>query len=332
MEEDVLLEPCGLPSVRAAKPVRGARLVVALLALLSLLVGCDSDDGDSKQAGTEPTSTTEVVPQGSPPEGRFFAVAGERGLEADLYQIKFAPLQMTRLTTGSRVGGVSGCRDQLIVSAAQQEVGFSDTIQSFKDGRLGSVDGLGMPKGSIPTVTPDCRVAYLMVDRESPDLINRLHRWDPASQKDEVLFSAPQIGGFDLGPAGQLAVIERMGGEPGQPLIAQFVILVTSGQAPRTLPAPAPDLGQLRWGAASRMALSRVTAKSTLFFDPATGERTDLAGWLPLGWSPDGHQLLVGNAADRRIIGVVDDSDLSVVRKLGRADVAVFEVSWLPAS
>jgi hypothetical protein len=77
------------------------------------------------------------------------------------------------------------------------------------------------------------------------------------------------------------------------------------------------------------MAFGRSDAKTILFLNPDTGERSELPGWFPLGWSPDGTELLVSDAAEYKTLGVVAVSDLATVRTLGRATVGVYEVAWL---
>lgn len=296
-----------------------------------LLAGCDSGDGSTRQGQENATSTTIVVPEGDPPAGRFLALAGEESLDAGLFELRFAPLRLDRLTPTGRVGAVSACAQQVIVAAAQQEVQFADTVQSFRGGKLGPVEGLGNPKGSSPTMTADCRMAYVAVDRTTPDNVFRLHLWDPKARTDTVIHSAGQLGGFDFGPDGQVAAIETTKSGPGQEAASTAIVIVTLGQAPRSIPAPATDLGVLRWGAAARMAIGRSDAKTILFLDPETGERSELPGWYPLGWSPDGSELLVSDAADYKTLGLISVSDLSKVRTLGRVEVGVYDLAWLPA-
>ncbi|MGH8998138.1 MAG: hypothetical protein ACRDY7_01960, partial [Acidimicrobiia bacterium] len=60
-------------------------------------------------------------------------------------------------------------------------------------------------------------------------------------------------------------------------------------------------------------------------------ERRELAGWVPLAWSPDGQRLLVVGPRDFRDLGVVDVADITSVIALGRSPEAIHEVVWLPA-
>ena len=305
--------------------------IVTLAVTGALLAGCDAGDRLANQGQEKGTSTTIAKPEGAPPTGRFLALAGEQSLDAGLYELRFAPLRLDRLTPTGRVGAVSACARQVIVAAAQQEVEFADTVQSFRRGKLGPVEGLGNPKGSSPTMTADCRLAYVAVDRTTPENVFRLHLWDPGARTDTVIHSAGQLGGFDFGPDGEVAAIETTKSGPGKEAASTAIVIVTPGQAPRSVPAPAPDLGVLRWGAAARMAIGRSDAKAILFFNPETGERFELPGWYPLGWSPDGTELLVSDAAEYKTLGLISASDLSTVRALGRSEVGLYDVAWLPA-
>lgn len=308
-------------------------VVLALAVLAALLAACDSG-GDSAGQGQEqtPTSTTIHVPEGAVPAGRFLALAGEESLDAGLYELRFGPLRLDRLTPTRRVGAVGACEKQVVVAAAQEDVGFSDTVQRFTAGKLGPVEGLGNPKGSSPTLHSDCRMAYVVVDRSTPENVFRLHLWDPQARTDTVIHSAGALGGFSFGPHGEIAVIETTKSSPGQVAASTAIVIIVPGQPPRSMPAPAPDLGVLRWGASARIAISRTDAKTTLFLDPDTGDHSELPGWYPLGWSPDGSELLVSNAGEFRTLGVVLASDLSEVRTLGRTEVGIYEVAWLPPS
>ena len=78
------------------------------------------------------------------------------------------------------------------------------------------------------------------------------------------------------------------------------------------------------------MAFVRIETRATLFFNPDTGAQSELAGWFPLAWSPDGQQLLVTDSADHKEIGVIAASDLATVRRVGTAQVGVFSAVWLP--
>jgi len=299
------------------------------LAFITALGACDS--GKRNEGGQESEqSTTTTIAEGIPPTGRFLAVAGEQSLDAGLYEIRFAPLRLERLSDASRVGAISACATEVVVAAAQQEVGFSDTLQTLRSGKLVPFEGLADAKGSSPALTSDCRMAYKAVDRSDPALIDRLHLWDPGSGTDTVVYSSSELLGLDHGPNGQVSVIEGNRGEPGQPVAATGIVIISAGGL-RSIPAPAPDLGVLRWGASSWMAIGRNEAKSTLFLDPQTRAKSELAGWRPLAWSPDGSELLVADSAEYRTLGIVQATDLSAVRTLGRVEVGVYGAAWLPA-
>lgn len=301
------------------------------LAFIAAVGACDSGSGQKEPGQEAERTTTTTIPEGTPPMGRFLAVAGEQSLDAGLYEIRFAPLHLERLTETSRLGAVSACASAVVVAAAQQEVGFSDTLQMLRAGKLVPFEGLGDAKGSAPALTSDCRMAYKAVDRSDPALVDRLHIWDPDARTDTVVHSSGELLGLDRGPNGQVSVIEGVRGDPGQPVAATAIIIISADRTERSIPAPAPDLGVLRWGASSRMAIGRNDAKSTLFLDPETGARSELSGWRPLAWSPDGTELLVADSAEYRTLGIVQSTDLTSVRTLGRSEVGVYDVAWLPA-
>ncbi len=79
------------------------------------------------------------------------------------------------------------------------------------------------------------------------------------------------------------------------------------------------------------MAFGGQPEDATIFLQPDTGERHELAGWAPRAWSPDGKRLLVAAAGDYRRLGVVELPDFSTVKPLGEAPFPVHDTMWLPA-
>jgi len=77
------------------------------------------------------------------------------------------------------------------------------------------------------------------------------------------------------------------------------------------------------------MAVGKLN-EGTIFLNPGTGQRAELAGWYLRAWSPDGKRLLVGDVATRRTLGLVELPDLTTVRTIGRAALGVFDTVWLP--
>jgi hypothetical protein len=329
MEEDVLRQPLRLPAVTLSGGGAG-RLGSAIAAVAVALTGCTSGSSGRSLAPSSTTTSTVTVPD-VPLEGRFFAVAGERSGAADLYELKSGPLRLNRLTTDQRVSAIGGCNTLLVAAAAQVQVGLVDTIQVFRNGSFGPVAGLGMPKGFVPALNPDCGLAFTDIDRSTPDLINRLHVWDPKSRTDTVLEHAADLSGLNWGPGGRLAVVVNQGGSQGQAVVSISIVVIAPDGSKKTVSAPAPDLGGLAWGASRTMAFVRRNAKATLFFNPDSGARSELAGWFPLAWSPDGQQLLVTDSGNHTELGVVAASDLGTVRRVWTAPLGVFGGVWLPA-
>ena len=259
--------------------------------------------------------------------GRFFAAAGEE-VDLDLYELKFAPERLYRLTDVGRVGGIGACPDRLVASAAQQAVGFQDTLQEFRAGKLTDVEGLGSPKASLPELAPDCRVVYTEVDRSAPELVELLVRWDPATGERAVLYSAvEELAVPDWGPGGRIAALEGTIGNQETPSATGLVLVSPDGVSQVVAP-PVPEFGALHWGQSPWIAIDQTD--KTVFFNPETSERAELAGWVPLAWSPDGARLLVADAEKRTEVALVEATDLMHVRVVGEVGAALWDVVWLP--
>jgi hypothetical protein len=195
---------------------------------------------------------------------------------------------------------------------------------------------LGTPRGFAPALKPDdCRLAFTDVDQTGAETVHRLHVWDPKTGTDSIVEraaeSAPHPAGFDWGPGGRLAVVLNTGGSPGKPVVSTAMVIVRADGSRQTLPAPASDLGAVYWGSSSTMAFVRIDAKATLLFDPVAGTSSELAGWWPVAWSPDGRQLLLTDADNQEELAVVAPPDLSSVQRVGTAPVGVYGGVWLPA-
>lgn len=296
------------------------RLAGALVALAVLAAGCTRSR--SEQIEAQP-----FLPG---LEGHFYAVAGEQDSAADLNLFQFSPIRLSPLSEDSRVTSIGACDTTIVAAAAQRSAGFADKLQRFQDREFRPIDGLGTPAGGLPTLAPDCRLAYLDVDRATEPPTDRLHVFNPADQTNKIVHSAPGLAVPDWGPGGRLAVPERTPSEPGKAPVTTGIVVIEPDGSKKTLEPPAADLGTLQWAASGWMAFSS-GQRGTVFLNPDTGERSELAGWLPLVWSPDGQRLLVTAAPGRKDLGLVELPDLTAVRTIGTAKMGVYDLVWLPA-
>jgi hypothetical protein len=305
------------------------------------LAGCSRHGPSTESFLAASTTTTVAAPVIPGPPGRFLSKAGENSLDAGLYELTFGPPRLEALTSVRRVTSIGACPTAVVVAAAQPEVGYDDHLQSFRQGRFGPVEGLGTPRAFYPVLAPDCRVLYVEppLQEDDPD---HLHIWDPAAKKDTVVATAAEFGGTSWGPGGAIAFVERSRTRPGVESVDRAVVILTAKGQRRELPPPATDTGYLLWGATNWMAFGHHDV--TILLQPDTGERHELAGWVPLAWSPDGKQLLVAEprrpapkgvpfstVVGSRKLGLVDISDLGTVKPLGEAPMPVLETVWLPA-
>jgi len=294
------------------------------------LTGCSRNGPSTESSAAATTTTTAPTPVIPGPPGRFLSLGGENSADAGLYELTFGPPRLQALTPVRRVTTIGACSTTVVVAAAQPEVGYDDHLQSFRQGRFGPVDGLGTPHDFYPVLAPDCRLLYEEPPVQDEDPY-RLHVWDPAAKKDTVVATATEFGGTSWGPGGAMAFVERSRTRPGfEPVDRALVILTAKGQR-REMSPPAMDTRYLLWGATNWMAFSRHTSDVTILLQPDTGERHDLAGWVPRAWSPDGKQLLVVEAGPHRKLGLIDVSDLGTVKPLGEAPMPVLDTVWLPA-
>jgi hypothetical protein len=303
---------------------------LATAAAVTLLVGgCSAKS--SRESGSGVARPSEMVAvEGPAPVGRFFVKAGPNSLDADLYEFHFSPRAQDRITTKARVSTLDGCDHEVVLSAAQADVGLTDHIQTLRDGKLAPVDKLGVQAGSDPHVSPDCRILYLRVAEANPQLVNEIMLFDPSTGATKSVVKGATVAAATWGPNGEILVLKR---EVSGPVL---VVMKPNGSE-TTIKPEQPDVGNPQWGRsgwiATDIAEPQQPPTGTLILNPTTGARSVLNGWLPLAWSPDGQQLLVTEATKGTTLAVVELPDLTKTRNVGVSDVGtVWDAVWLPSA
>jgi hypothetical protein len=306
---------------------RVRRALVTAAAITLLLGGCSKP---SRDIATKDAHLSDMVAiEGPAPVGRFFVKAGENDLDADLFELRFSPPGQDRITTKARVTTLDGCKDKVVVSAAQKEVGLTDHIQELRGRDLAPIDKLGAQVGSDPHVAPDCRILFIRLAEAKPELINEIVMFDPAKGTTTSVAKASTVAGASWGPNGEILLLKREAAGP------VFVIMKPDGRQ-TTIKPEQPDIGNVQWGKGGWIAAAVLEpqgrATRTLFVNPTTGAKSVLNDWLPLSWSPDGQQLLVADAKNGTTLAVVELPDLTRTRNVGVSEVGtVWDAVWLPA-
>jgi hypothetical protein len=304
------------------------RTLATAAAVTLLLGGCSAKP--SRETATKDVRLSDLVAvEGPPPVGRFYANAGPNDLDADLYEFRFFPPGQDRITTKARVTTLDGCKDKLVVSAAQKEVGLTDHIQELQGSKLASIEKLGVQRGSDPHVSSDCRVLYLRLVESNPELVNEIVLFDPASGSTTSVAKGTTLASAAWGPNGEILLLKR---EVSGPVL---VVMKADGSQ-TTIKPEHPDVGNPQWGRggwiATDIAAPQQRPTGTFFVNPTTGARSVLNEWLPLSWSPDGQQLLVTDAKNGTTLAVVEVPDLTKTRNVGVSEVgSVWDAVWLPA-
>ena len=304
------------------------RTLATTAALTLLLGGCTAKV--SRETGSKDVRPSELVAiEGPAPVGRFYVTAGANSLDADLFEVRFLPPGQERLTTKARVTTLDGCKDKVVISAAQKEVGLVDHIQELQGRTLAPIEGLGVQRGSDPHVFEDCRILYLRLAEATPQLVNEIVLFDPSNGTTKSIVKGPTVASASWGPNGEILLLKR---EVSGPVL---VIMKPDGTQV-TINPEQPDVGNLQWGKggwiATDIARPQQQPTGTFFVNPTTGARSVLDGWLPLTWSPDGQQLLVSDAKNGTTLAVVELPDLTKTRNVGVSEVgAVWDATWLPA-
>ncbi len=302
---------------------------LAVAAMISLVLsGCTAKV--SREHSAKVVSLSDLVPvEGPEPVGRFYVKAGASDLDADLFEFRFSPPAQERITTKARVTTLDGCKDKVVVSAAQREVGLTDHIQELQGGTLAPVDKLGVQPGSDPHVSADCRILYIRLVEADPELINEIVLFDPAKGSTTSIVKGNTVAGASWGPNGEILILKREATGP-------VLVIIKPDGSQATMKPDQPDVGDLQWGSSGWIATGisepQRPPTGTLFVNPTTGARSVLDGWLPLTWSPDGRQLLVSEAKNGTTLAVVELPDLSKTRNVGVSEVGtVWDATWLPS-
>ena len=303
------------------------RALATAAAVTLLFGGCSAKP--SRENATKDARLSELVAvEGPAPVGRFYVKAGPNDLDADLYEFRFSPPGQDRITTTARVTTLDGCKDKVVVSAAQREVGLTDHIQELQGGKLAPVEKLGVQRGSDPHVSSDCRILYLRLTEANPELINEIVLFDPANGTTTAVTKGSTVAGATWGPNGEILLLKREGSGP-------VLVIMKPDGTQTTIKPEQSDVGNLQWGRggwiATGIAEPQHPPTGTLFVNPTTDARSVLNDWLPLSWSPDGRQLLVADAKNGTTLAVVELPDLTKTRNVGVSEVGtVWDAVWLP--
>jgi len=304
------------------------RLIVGLLVLIAVVgaEGCRSKEEALTAKPSDPALS-----------GRIFVTAGPSESQSDLYEaLVFSEhVALYQLTKTGRTFGVDGCDSSLTVDVAGPDVDFQDALRRFQDRTAVQIDGLGDARGALESVAPDCRVLYQRLDRSTTPPTGHLMVFDPAAKTVKELYAARNrqtaLGIADWGPDGRVALFEGTAETEGHPAATTGLVVISPDGSKRTLPAPVAEFGTLQWRTSKWMAISDEANRKTVFLDPDSGARTELAGWFPLAWSPDGQRVMVTDAPTRMTLGLVDIADLTKARVIGHArKAAFFNLLWLP--
>jgi hypothetical protein len=172
------------------------------------------------------------------------------------------------------------------------------------------------------------------LDRRTDPPTDHLVLVDPAQRSNRELYAPGEgkvLGVTDWGPGGRIAAFEGTAPTEGHPTLVTGIVIINADGTKRTIQSPVTGLGNLQWGASKWMAVSDEAGGRTVFLDPDSSARSELAGWVPLAWSPDGQRLMVTDPATRRTLAVVDASDLGRAKVVGHTKkTAFFDFVWLP--
>jgi hypothetical protein len=310
----------------------GALVAVVMLAL----GGCDASvrtENSTATTSTLPPTPTFQAGAGEMPVGRFLVVIGdEGGQDGQLFETRLSPPAFTLLAPAKRVSMVGACADRVVVSAGQPEVGFTDHLQEVRDGQLRPLDGLGPLQAFSPRVASDCRVAYTWVDRGISPLVGELRLWDPVAKTGRTLYrGGPGEGALattDWGPDGAVAAVRLAADLPPGTSTRPAAVVVVRPDGIKSEVALSGDPGLFTWGK-RWMAVMDEAQQATVFVDPSTGEHQTLRDWRPVVWSPDGQQLLVKDAKTRTSLALVEASNPTSVREIGRVSRPILDADWL---
>jgi hypothetical protein len=320
------------------------RLVVlaaacAVLTLSGCLGKATPDRRTARSTELEPVKFSLAAESGPKPKGRFFAVLSAGAPDDEqLYELRFSPSNLRRLSPVKRVTAVGACATRIVVTLAQEETDFTDHLHQLEGQEFVPLEDLGPVAAVGPAVRADCRVAYTIVDRNGPVMASELRTWDPVRKQGRTLYRTRPgdgpLAGASWGPNGEVAVLrlppeapDPADEDPAKGRSAAVIVVRPNGSSFEIEPGTLDPVG-LAWGK-SMIAVGDGEAR-TILLRPSGGKRITIDAWRPLSWSPDGDTLLVRDAATGGVIGLLDPISRSV-KEIGRLTGSVFDVDWLPS-
>lgn len=315
--------PAAATGRRRYLPVAVVSFAAAVVALLLFLSNESAED-------SMPTLDQEGVDCQADQQGKIYLVAGESNTSAALYQGTLCPLRFRAVPGVTRVRGVSGAGDLLVVTheGGGIEVG-TEGVDS-----LAPLPGVtDRPHAGDAAVSPEGLIAFTTSQPISGGVAtDRLHVFDPETGETKPILADNRfLSRPTWGPGGRIATFRRA---QGQGEVPEITIVEPDGQARHFPLVPPPLLGEvwtLEWGASNLVAVSYDIldlnpVSETILLDPDSGTKQVLRGWRALAWSPDGTRLLMQGEDD---LALARAPHFNRPRVLGPPPSGMFAAAWL---
>lgn len=260
--------------------------------------------------------------------GNIYLVSGASNMNATLYQGSLCPLKFRALPDLTRVRGVSGAGELVVITHEPEGV---EIVTS-----QGTPMPLPVPDQQFvddAAVSPDGMIAYTgLQSLKGGEHRDQLFTFDPKTGARRPLLADNRfLSKPSWGPGGRIAVYRRAG-RVGE--LPEITIVESDGKT-RQIPINPPPLQghvlNVEWGTSNVIAVSYDILDPnpvmvTLLVEPDTGKQQVLRGWHAVAWSPDGTALLLQGEKN---LAVTKAPDFRRFRELGPPPSGVMDGAWL---
>jgi hypothetical protein len=303
---------------------RSAAVGVALIVVAGVAMSCsnvpetpatrhpDNTPATESERGWKADPRTELL------TGTIYLLAGESTSHLGVYRLQAPYDELQAMGSESAVSSVAACPNFAAVAAPDP---YADHIMRLTEDDLESFQRIGKPRGSAPTLSRSCRLAFMEpIEREGTEAV-KVRTWRPGSSTIRTMHTYREAGTLLAWGSERRLAISRSQFPPYVIDIRNERRRLRSVRVGRGI----RQLNGLLWGPGNALVATQTQPGRIIIIDIETGARRRFDDWEALAWRPDGRVLLVAQGSRLAIL----NPRTGRVRVVGEISVGpVYDAAW----